>query len=338
MAFISRRQFLGASGAVAIAAPFLLARSAHAAEFTFKYANNVPATHPLTVAVSQAAEQIRQKTSGRVDIKLFPNNQLGADTDLLGQLRLGGIDFFTMSGLLLSTMVPVAAINGVAFAFKSYDEVWKAMDGGLGALVRKKIEGAGLVVFDKIFDGGYRQITAGAKAIKVPEDLRGFKIRVPPSPLWVSMFQGLGASPTSINFSEVYSSLQTRVVDGQETPLVSIEAAKLYEVQKFCAMSNHMWDGYWMLANRKSFAKLPDDLRKIVTDSIADAVTQQRIENVRINASLRTELEKKGLVFNEIDPQQFRDTLRKSGFYANWKEKFGAEAWAELEKSVGSLA
>jgi tripartite ATP-independent transporter DctP family solute receptor len=338
MASFNRRQFLGASSAVAITAPLLSAGSAHAADFTFKYANDVPASHPLTVAVTKASEQIRQKTGGRVDIKVFPNNQLGSDTDLLGQLRLGGVDFFTMSGLLLSTLVPAAAINGIAFAFKNYDEVWAAMDGGVGALVCKNIENAGLVVFDKIFDGGYRQITSSEKPIRTPEDLRGFKIRVPPSPLWVSMFQGLGASPTTINFSEVYSSLQTHVVDGQETPLVSIEAAKLYEVQKYCALTNHMWDGYWMLANRRSFAKLPDDLRRVVSDSFTQAVLEQRIVNAQLNTSLRSELSKKGLAFNEVDPQQFRRTLRQSGFYASWKEKFGPEAWAELEKSVGSLA
>lgn len=334
---IDRRGFLAATGSLALAAPLLAPSLAHAAEFTFKYANNVPQTHPLTVAVMKAADQIRERTGGRVDIKVFANNQLGSDTDLLGQLRLGGVDFYTMSGLLLSTMVPVAAINGVAFAFKDYNEVWAAMDGDLGALVRKKIEGAGLVVFDRIFDSGYRQITASEKQIRTPDDLRGFKIRVPPSPLWVSMFQGLGASPASINFSEVYSSLQTHVVDGQETPLVSIEAAKLYEVQKYCAMSNHMWDGYWMLANRKSFDRLPADLRKIVDDSLRQAVLDQRVENARLNTSLRGELSKKGLSFNEVDPQQFRAALRKAGFYASWKEKFGPEAWTALEKTVGSL-
>lgn len=338
MSSFNRRAFLGAVGTAAIATPFLGLRTANAAEFNFKYANNVPASHPLTVWVSKACDQIREKTGGRVDIKVFPNNQLGSDTDLLGQLRLGGIDFFTMSGLLLSTMVPVAAINGVAFAFKDYDDVWTAMDGDLGLLVRKKIEASGLVVFDKIFNGGYRQITSSAKPVNGPADLQGFKIRVPPSPLWVSMFKGLGAAPTSINFSEVYSSLQTRVVDGQETPLVTIEAAKLYEVQKYCAMTNHMWDGFWFLANRKSFAKLPDDLRKTVNDTMIDASLQQRVEVVKQNTELRTQLTKEGLVFNDIDPEPFRETLRKAGFYANWKEKFGGEAWGLLEKSVGTLA
>ncbi|CAN5392012.1 TRAP transporter substrate-binding protein [soil metagenome] len=336
---LTRRRFLQTTGTVAVGAstPLIGMRTASAAEFTFKYANNVPANHPLTVGMTKACDLIRERTSGRVDIKVFPNNQLGSDTDLLGQLRLGGIDFYTMSGLLLSTLVPVAAINGVAFAFKDYNEVWAAMDGPLGALVRSKIEGAGLVVFDKIFDSGYRQITASDKPIRVPGDLKGMKIRVPPSPLWVSMFQGLGASPTSINFSEVYSSLQTHVVDGQETPLVSIEAAKLYEVQKYCAMTNHMWDGYWLLANRKTFAKLPDDLRKIVNDSVAEASLLQRKENLRLNTELRAQLTAKGLVFNEVDPQQFRSTLKQSGFYATWKDKFGPEAWGLLEKTVGTL-
>ena len=338
MTSLKRRQLLSVVGTSVIAAPFLNWRPADAAEFNFKYANDLPLTHPVTVWVSKACDQIREKTKGRVDIKMFPNNQLGSDPDMLNQLRLGGIDFLGYSGLLLATMVPVAAINGVAFAFADYNDVWKTMDGELGAHVRASIEKTGLVVFERIFDNGYRQITSSTKPINTPADLKGFKIRVPGAALWVSTFKALGASPTTINFSEVYSALQTKIVDGQETPLVTIESAKLYEVQKYCAMSNHMWDGFYFLANRKSLAKLPEDLRQIVRDTMNAAALQERDDAAKQSASLKTQLEKKGLVFNQTDPALFRDTLRKAGFYVEWRKTFGQEAWSLLEKSVGKLA
>ena len=152
---------------------------------------------------------------------------------MLSQVRSGGVEFFTLSPLILSTLVPNASISGIGFAFPNYDTVWKAMDGELGAYVRGQISKANLVVMDKIWDNGFRQITSSNKPIQTPDDLKGFKIRVPVSPLWTSMFSAFGSAPASINFAEVYTALQTKVVDGQENPLAIISTAKLFEVQKY---------------------------------------------------------------------------------------------------------
>ena len=259
----SRRTLLKASAASAvlggIGAP-LVAR-AQAAEFTYKYANNLPDGHPMNARAKEMAAAIKAETNGRFDLQIFPNNQLGSDTDMLSQIRSGGVEFFTLSGLILATLVPAASISGIGFAFPDYDTVWKAMDGGLGAHIRGEITKANLVVMDKIWDNGFRQTTSSTKPINGPDDLKGFKIRVPVSPLWTSMFKAFDAAPASINFSEVYSALQTKIVEGQENPLAIISTAKLYEVQKFCSLTNHMWDGFWFLANRRAWEKLPEDVR-----------------------------------------------------------------------------
>ena len=134
--------------------------------------------------------------------------------------------------------------------------------------MRAQIAKSGLVPMERIWDNGFRQITSSTKPIQTADDLKGFKIRVPVSPLWTSMFKALDASPASINFSEVYSALQSKVVDGQENPLAVIATAKLYEVQKYCSMTNHMWDGFWFLANGNAWARLPDDLRGIVARNV----------------------------------------------------------------------
>src|SRR6266852_6709593 len=260
---ITRRRFVAgsAAAATAIATVSILTRRADAAEFTYKYANNVVATHPMNLRMTEAVNKIKEESKGRLEIQIFPNNQLGGDTDMLSQVRSGAIEFFTLSGLILSTLVPVASINGIGFAFKSYDQVWPAMDGSLGAHVRAAIDKAGLHAFESMWDNGYRQMTSSVKPINTPDDLKGFKIRVPVSPLWTSMFRAFGASPASINFSEVYSALQTKVVEGQENPLSVIDIAKLYEVQKYCSMTGHMWDGQWVLANGKMWAGLPKDIQ-----------------------------------------------------------------------------
>ena len=337
---VDRRRFVqAAAGAAALAATGARPAFAQApAEFQLKWANNIPISHPSTIRVKEAAEKIKAESKGRVDIQVFPNNQLGGDTDMLSQVRSGAIDFFPVSGLILQTLVPVAAINGVAFAFKDYPTVWAAMDGDLGVFVRGAISKAGLYTFDKCLDNGYRQITSSTKPINTPDDLKGFKIRVPPSPLWTSLFKALGASPASINFSEVYSALQTKVVEGQENALSLLEIAKLYEVQKYVSMTDHMWDGQWILANGKSWAGIPKDLQDIIARNVVAAVVAQREDMAKLNVGVEATLKQKGMVFNYPDKNAFRAVLTKAGFYEEWKGKFGAEGWSALEKYAGKLA
>jgi tripartite ATP-independent transporter DctP family solute receptor len=336
----SRRALLKASAASAVlgglGAPFVA--RAQQAEFTYKYANNLPDAHPMNVRAKEMAAAIKAETNGRFDLQIFPNNQLGSDTDMLSQIRSGGVEFFTLSGLILATLVPPASINGIGFAFPDYDTVWKAMDGDLGAYIRREITKANLVVMDKIWDNGFRETTSSTKPINGPDDLKGFKIRVPVSPLWTSMYKAFDAAPASINFSEVYSALQTRIVEGQENPLAIISTAKLYEVQKYCSLTNHMWDGFWFLANRRAWEKVPEDVRTVVAKNINVAAVNERADVAKLNAGLQQELAGKGLTFNQPNTAPFREKLRSAGFYSEWKGKYGDEAWALLEKSVGKLS
>ena len=334
---LSRRQLITSAGALAL--PLLAVGNAQAAaEFSFKYGNNLPSSHPMNTRAAEMATAINTESKGRIDFQVFPNNQLGNDTDMLSQGRSGALDFFTLSPLILGTLVPAAQISGVGFAFKDYGQVWAAMDGELGAHVRKQIAAnSTLFAFDHIWDNGYRQITTSTAPITKPEDLKGLKIRVPPSPFWVSMFKAFEASPLTINFAEVYSALQTKIADAQENPLAIIATAKLNEVQKFCSITNHMWDGYWFLGNKKSFERLPQDLKDLLTRNITAAGLKERDDVKKLNDSLSAELKGKGMTFNNTDPELFRSKLRAAGFYAEWHKKFGEEAWGLLEKFTGKL-
>ena len=257
---------------------------------------------------------------------------------MLSQLRSGAIDFFTLSGLILATLVPAASINGIGFAFKDYDTVWKAMDGKLGGYVRSEIDKRGLTAMDRMWDNGFRQITSSTHPIRQPADLKGFKIRVPVSPLWTSMFQALGASPISINFSEVYSALQTKIAEGQENPLTLIQIAKLYEVQKYVSMTSHMWDGFWMLANKRGFSSMPEDMQSVIRTELNKSALDERADIAKLNGSVADDLKAKGLEFIDVDKPAFRETLKSAGFYADWRKKYGDEAWSLLEADAGSLS
>ena len=336
---LSRRHLIALGSATAIssvAAPWVA--RAQSAEFSYKYANNLPDTHPMNVRAREMAAAILADTKGRFEIKVFPSSQLGSDTDTLSQLRSGAVEFFTLSGLILSTLVPAASINGIGFAFKDYDAVWKAMDGELGAHVRAQIQKAGLVPMEKIWDNGFRQTTTSNRPIVTPDDLKGLKLRVPVSPLWTSMYKAFDAAPAAINFNEVYSALQTKIVDGQENPLAIISTAKLNEVQKYCSLTNHMWDGFWFLANRRAWERLPQDVREIAAQHINAAGVKEREDVAKLTTGLEKELAGKGLTFNTPDPAPFREKLRSAGFYKEWQGKYGEEAWAILEKAVGKLS
>lgn len=333
---LARRAFVEAALATPMGFAILPSR-ADAAEFVFKYGNNVPETYPLNVRVKQAADRIREATNGQFDLQVFPNGQLGTDTDMLSQVRSGAIQFFTASGLVVSTLVPLAAINALGFAFKDYSQVWPAMDGRLGDMIRAKIEAAGLHPIDKIFDIGFREVTSSTHPIDGVASFPGFKIRIPPSQLGVSMFKALGAAPASLNFAEVYTALQTHVMDGQENPLSIIDTAKLFEVQKYVSMTNHMWDGYWLLCNGRSWRSLPKNIAEIVTRELNRAAEEDRQDIAALDSSLKDRLQSKGMVFNTPDPVPFRARLQEAGFYAQWKKNFGDEAWGVLESYVGHL-
>jgi tripartite ATP-independent transporter DctP family solute receptor len=305
MLTVSRRLLLKSAVGAAAAGSLMKTPAvlAQAAPLKFKFGNDLPATHSVNVRLKEAIEAITAETKGQVAISLFPNNQLGSDTDMITQLRSGALELATMPGTVMSTLIPTASLTGVGFAFTSYDKVWAAMDGEVGKFIRGNIEKVGLVPFEAVWDNGFRQITSSTKPIKTPEDLANFKIRVPVVPLWVAMFSAFGAAPVSIPLNEAYSALQTKIADGQENPLALIESAKFYEVQKFCNA----------------------------------AAKKQRDDIVQANAEYQKTLESKGLTFNTTQADAFQAALAKTSFYKDAKAKFGNEAWTLLQKYAGNI-
>jgi len=327
-----------ALGLAAAGLPLFAIKRAHAAEFGFKFANNLPPLHPLNVRAAEACERIAKATDGRVAITMHPASQLGPDTEVLKKLQAGEVELFTLSGLILSSVVPPASINGIGFAFKTYRQVWGAMDGAMGAFVRGEIGKRGLVAVGRIWDNGFRQTTTSTKAVRSPEDLRGMKLRVPVSPLWTSMFKALGTDPVSLNFSEVYAALQARTAAGQENPLALVQAAKLYEVQTYCSLTNHMWDGFWLLANERVWSGMPGGLRDLVEAEFDRSAQNERDDLLRLNPEQRGDLAMLGMSINPVQSSEFQQVLQQAGFYAEWRGKYGEAAWGLLEDAVGKLA
>jgi tripartite ATP-independent transporter DctP family solute receptor len=303
-----------------------------------KIAISIPDSHPTTQALKAACVEIAKESGGRLTIDVYPNGQLGSDTDTVSQVRSGAIDFVCTAGTIWGNLSPVTSINTVAFAFADYATVWKAMDGELGAHMRAAFDKVNLVAVGKVFDHGFRQVTHSSKPVTSPMDLAGMKIRVPASPILTDMFRDLGASPATVPIGDLYTALQTKVVDGQENALPTIDAAKLYEVQKYCSVTSHVWDCFTLVGNKRSWSALPEDLRALATRILDAHAIKQRAAHETLNSGLEAKLKGAGMQFNKVDGKPFREMLQKSGYYADWKKKFGADAWALLEKYTGKLA
>ena len=334
-AAITRRGLISASAALPMVA--VLRRQAAAAEFTLRFANGQEPSHPVNVRAAEAIKRIADKTAGAVAIRQFPNAQLGADPDLLAQLRAGGVDLINMGSDVLTTLVPVEAILNLGYAFTSYDQVWKAMDGSLGSYLAQQIAGVGLRQIGRSWDNGFRQITTTPHPITDPASLRGFKIRVPPAPMLTSLFRGLGASPTPVNFNELYSALQTHLVDGEENALPIIATAKLYEVQKYLSLTNHSWSAYLILANTARMKRLPQKYQDIIVQEFDQSAIAERADIQHLGSTLAAELKGKGMTVNTTVPGPFRTILVQSGYYKEWRGRFGEKAWSSLESAVGPL-
>ena len=334
---VRRKAFL-AGTAAAFASTAIVRAPARAAEHTFKWAHATQFGHPLHVNAVRVKNAVAQRSKGRLAIEIFPNNVLGGDPAMLTQVRTGAIQLYAGYGGIFSSVAPIAGIEGVGFAFKDQAHALAAFDGPLGAYVRKDMDAKGpFVTFERPWVNGFRQVTTSTKPIRVVADMDGLKIRTPPSKIWVDMFHELGAAPTPIAASEMYTALQTHVVDAQENPFTILETYRLYEVQKYVSVTNHMWSNFWLVANADAFKSLPPDLQTVLRDAMNTYALTNRREMELSNASLAEKMGRVyGMKINAVETAPFRARLKP--FYAREKADFGPDAWSLLERSVGTLS
>jgi TRAP-type transport system periplasmic protein len=330
------RASLAAAGAVA--SPAVMHWPANAAEFTYKCGTALPDGHPMCLRGREAMAKIKEESGGKLDFTLYTNSVLGQDTAMISQAIAGALEMYFLPIDLLAPKNEACGIFGVGFAFANYDHIWEAMDGELGAHLRGIAEQIGFHCMEKCPDHGFRQITSKTKPINTPDDLKGMKIRLPVAPYLIALFKALGASPTPINFGEVYSALQTGLVDGQENPLILIDTAKLYEVQKFCSITNHVWSGIHYSYSNPAWKRLPPDLQQLSGKHFDDAALAEREDWQKMTKEETQNLTGKGMTFNNPNTKPFQEVLKKAGFYAEMRKKSGDKAWALLEKYIGPLA
>ncbi|MGE3842725.1 MAG: TRAP transporter substrate-binding protein [Vicinamibacterales bacterium] len=333
---VTRRSFVSTT---ALGSAALLVRPLRAADWTFTQLHNQTADSSLHKRLVEMWAAIRTESGGRVETQVLPgnNNIAGSDPAVLKMLIAGEVPFFTLMGGILGTVVPVAEVQQVPFAFRSAPEAHTAVDGALGAYLREEMAAKGIYGFAVgAFDNGMRQITCVKRPIVTPADLSGLRMRVPAGQMVADLFNAFGATPVTINSAQIYASLKAGDVDAQENPLALADLFKLYEVVKYVSMTNHMWSGFNLLAHLPTWRRLPTDIQAVIERNVTKFVRLQRQDQEAANARLRSELATRGLVFNDVDQAPFRKQL--GSFYTTWKERLGSKCWGLLEASSGRLA
>lgn len=304
---------------------------AQAADITLKF-GHVGAPGSLFEASANAyAQCVADESNGRIEVQTYGSSQLGKDKELLQKLKLGQVDFALPSSVM-SSVSDEFGVFEMPYIIKSREHM-KRVQNELGDTFQKAAQAKGYHILG-YFENGFRHITNNVRPINVPTDLQGIKLRTPSGAWRVKMFQLYGANPSPMAFSEVFTALQTGVMDGQENPYAQIASAKFQEVQKYLSITGHVYTPAYVLSSKKHFEKHPADVQALLTNC-ADST---QVFVYRKAAALETELldviKAAGVAVNEADKDAFIQA--SAPVYEEFASSFGGGA--ELVKAIRALA
>ncbi|MFC7738301.1 TRAP transporter substrate-binding protein [Roseomonas sp. GCM10028921] len=262
--------------------------------------------NPRSVAAERMASRLREQSNGRIEMRVAGSAQLGDDAAMLTALRTGTLDISVNSQGASSAVLPELAALGLPFLFADPAAAYRVVDGAVGEELAKRFEAVGLISLG-FWDNGIRHTSNSKRPINRPEDLRGLKLRTPPDPMTIDIFQSLGAATQQINFNELYVALQQGVVDGQENPLANIQSSKLYEVNRFISLTGHKWECNPFLVSRIAWGRLRPDDRRMLQDAAKEAAAEQRNLSQEVDAKLLGEFRANPAVaVNSVEQAPFR--------------------------------
>lgn len=291
-----------------------ISASAIAADMTLKLGHPANEQNTWHLASIKFAEELKSLTEGRIEVEVFPNETLGKEMDVINGMQLGTADM-TITGESLQNWAPMAALLAVPYAYKTLEDMDAVASGELGERIKAQIiEKAGIRPI-AYFARGPRNLTSN-RPITTPADLNGLKMRVPNVPLFLNVWQALGASPTPMAFSEVFTSLQNGTIDAQENPLALIQSANFAEVQKYVNKTEHVRSWIYLTISEGAWAKLSDADKANVMEAAKRAQAYERDLFSAQETKLVTELEAAGMTFAEVDGAAFaaaaKDAVLKS--------------------------
>lgn len=280
------------------------------AQTILRLAENQPEDNPVTVAMHRFAELVEDYSNGEVVVQVFSGGQLGQEPETIEQAQAGVVDFARVNSVVLANVSPSMGVFTLPYIFRDNDHKYTVLDGDIGTAVLEDLANVGLVGFDYMDAGTRSFYTVEGKPVTELEDLQGMKIRVQPAPISIRMVELLGAVPTPMNYGEVYSSLQTGVIDGAENDFVSYQTSGHYEVAPNYVEDGHLSPPAILVMNKARFDGLGEEQQKAIRDAARDAAHYEREIMQEANDAARQTVIDAGAEVVEIDNAPFQAAVQ----------------------------
>lgn len=301
-------------------------------KITLKLGHQSPEETPYQYLAVEFKKLVEERTEGKVEIEIYPFRQLGTDVELMEQMQVGSLDFGVITGSAVSNFAPEFMVLDLPYLFEDRDHVYEFLDTDAGKELMKESEKAGMITFGAM-PREFRHITNSKKPIEKPEDLKGLKLRVSESQMYLEAYKLLGANVVTMNWGDTYSGLQLGSIDGQENSLDVINDEKVNEVQKYVSKTGINFAFANLMGSKSKFEALPKDIQDIITQSADEAIKVTRKVYETYDADYTKLLTEKGMEINDVDTKPFRElVLPVYDQYKNENFFKYAEAAQELRK------
>jgi tripartite ATP-independent transporter DctP family solute receptor len=314
------------------AAVLVLLLGAHALAqdkpITLRLGHILNETSLYQVSAALFADALARNSGGRLKVDIFPNGQIGFERDLIEGMRVGTVDAGVITNAPISGFEPRMQVLDLPFIFKSREGAFKVMDGEVGRKLFGNLEERGLKGL-AYFDAGWRVVVSTKRPLAKPEDYPGTRFRVMENPLYVATFRALGVNATPLNWGEVYTGLRQGTIDSLDLPIYVVYTAKIYEVAKFLAETEHMYTPVVLMMSQAKFQSLPADLQRVVVASAQEVTAKQRQTAAEMNRDFLVKLREKGMTVVPVpDKRPFQD--RMQAVYREFESKLGPELIAAV--------
>lgn len=326
---VLRNAAISAASVLAIGLTTLSVSTANAAnypEMNLKFGHPYNETHPLALGAQKFADLVNERSGGNVTVTVFPNNTIGSSKELVEAMRINVVDIALVPTTNVASFYPKLDVFYLPFVFRDRQHAYAVSDGEVGhgmfEAMRQKIGIRTLAMYES----GFRTITTRDKKIETPDDMRGVKFRVINNPLNVATFAALGANPTPMALSEVFTGLQQGTVDGQDNPVGNVKAFGFDKVQGNITLSNHQWAGIMFLVNDKKYGGFSADVQELLASVAKETQDWEREEINRVEAQYLSEMEADGMVVTRLSPEQAQAFQAKmSKVWEEYSERLGAD-------------
>jgi len=309
-------------------APLSPATAQEIQERTIRFGHLNNPDHPISAGVKKFAEIVAAKSGGKIQVKEFPSNMLGTEQQQTQALRAGTQEMQSPATTSIVGLVKDLGVIDFPFAVSTYPQGFSLVDGPLGDALLEKLPSKGLVGL-AFWDLGFRNTTNSKHPIVKLEDFNGLKLRVIPNPVFLETFQALKAVPLPLSFSELYTALETKAVDGQENPFAVIRSNKFFEVQKYVSATNHVYAANIILMSKVFWDKLSKTEQKIVREAALESRDYQRKVSVEAAQQAVTDLKAAGMQYNDVAPAEIE---RMRAAVKPTIDKFMASYEPEIQK------